>query len=109
MPKCPISGEKVKKEAVKELKVVDATKTSSFMTASSKVSQSVSEVIQLERFSSFSRLIRVTALVLKFIRKVKRSMETQPDLNMREITAAEHLWYKEMQMKLNEKEKSSTV
>ena len=93
VPYCPITGEKVTTEAVKELKVVDATKTSSFMTASSKVShdQSVSEVIELERFSSFSRLIRVTALVLKFIRKVKRSIETQPDLNMREITAAEHL------------------
>ena len=51
----------------------------------------------------------MTALVLKFIRKVKRSMETQPDLNMQEIIAAEHLWYKEMQMKLDEKVKSSTV
>ena len=51
----------------------------------------------------------MTALVLKFIRKVKRSMETQPDLNMQEIIAAEHMWYKEMQMKLDEKEKSSTV
>ena len=67
------------------------------------------EVIQPERLSSFNRLIRVTALVLKFIRKVKRSMETQPDLNMQEIIAAEHVWYKKMQMKLDEKEKSSTV
>ena len=79
------------------------------MTLSSKVSQSVSEVIQPERFSSFSRLIRVTAFVLKFIRKVKRSMETQPDLIMQEIIAAEQMWYKEMQMKLGKKEKSSTV
>ena len=109
VPNCPITGEKVTSEAEKELKVGDATKTSSFMTASSKVSQSVSEVIQPETFSSFSRLIRVTALVLKFIHKVKRSMETQLDLNMQERIAAEHLWYKEMQMKLDEKEKSSTV
>ena len=87
----------------------DATKTPSFMTASSKVSQSVSEVIQPERFSSFRRLNRVIALVLKFIRKLKRSMENQPDLKMQEIIAAEHLWYKEMQMKLDEKEKSRTV
>ena len=108
VPNCPITGEKVTSEAEKELKVGDATKTSSFMTASSKVSQSVSEVIQPETFSSFSRLIRVTALVLKFIRKVKRSMETQPDLNMPEIIAAEHMWYKEMQKKLDE-ERSSTV
>ena len=28
---------------------------------------------------------------------------------MQEIIAAEHLWYEEMQMKLDEKEKSSTV
>ena len=109
VPNCPITEEKVTSEAGKELKVGDATNASSFMTASSKVSQSVSEVIQPERFSSFSRLIRMTALVLKFIRKVKRSMETQPDLNMQEIIAAEHLWYKEMQMKLDEKEKSSIV
>ena len=109
VPNCPITEEKVTSEAGKELKVGDATKTSSFMTASSKVSQSVSEVIQSERFSSFSRLIRVTALVLKFICKVKRSMETQPDLNMQEVIAAEHLWYKEMQMKLDKKEKSSIV
>ena len=110
VPNCPITEEKVTSEAGKESKVGDTTKTSSFMTVSSKVSQSVSEVIQPERFSSFSRLIRVTGLVLKFIRKVKRSMETQPEhLNMREIIAAEHLWYKEMQMKLDEKEKSSTV
>ena len=51
----------------------------------------------------------MTALVLRFIRKVKGSMGAQPDLNMQEIMAAEHMWYKEMQMKLDEKEKSSTV
>ena len=102
---CPITGETVINEAVEELKVGDATKTSSFMTASSKVSQSVSEVIEPEIFSSFGRLIRVTALVLKFIREVKGSMETQPELNMQEIIAAEHLWYKEMQLKLDENEK----
>ena len=85
MPNCPITEEKVTSEAGKELKVGDATNTSSFMTASSKVSQ----IIQPERFSSLNRLIRVTALVLKFIRKVKRGMETQPDLNMQEIIAAE--------------------
>ena len=109
MPDCPITGEKVTSEAEKELNIGDVTKTSSFMTASSKVSQSVLEVIQPERFSTFSSLITVTALILKFICKVKRSMETQPDLNMQEIIAAEHLWYKEIQMKLDEKEKSSTV
>ena len=109
MPDCPITGEKVTSEAEKQLNIGDVTKTSSFMTASSKVSQSVLEVIQPERFSTFSSLIRVTALILKFICKVKRSMETQPDLNMQEIIAAEHLWYKEIQMKLDEKEKSSTV
>ena len=38
VPNCPITGEKVTNEAVKELKVVDATKNSTFMTASSKVS-----------------------------------------------------------------------
>lgn len=38
VPNCAITGEKVTNEAVKELKVVDATKNSTFMTASSKVS-----------------------------------------------------------------------
>ena len=38
VPNCPITEEKVTSEAEKELKVGDASKTSSFMTASSKVS-----------------------------------------------------------------------
>ena len=79
------------------------------MTVSVQVSQSISEAIKPDRFSSLSKLVRVTALVLKFIKRIKRGPETHPEISAEEVNAAKILWYKEVQTKLEENEKSSSI
>ena len=55
------------------------------LATSVEVAQNISEVIQLDRFSSLDGLIRVTALVLKFIKRTKkRSMEIRPELSLQQ-------------------------
>ena len=78
------------------------------MTVSVQSSQSISEVIQPERFSSLSKLLRVTALVLKFLKRLRKKTETQ-DISMEDMNEAKQLWYKEVQTKLEEREKSSST
>ena len=78
------------------------------MTVSVQCFQNISEVICPERFSSLSKLVRVTALVLKFIQRLKRKIETT-DISMVNQNIATNLWYKDVQAKLEEKEKSSST
>ena len=55
------------------------------LATSVQVAQNISEVIQLDRFSSLERLIRVTALVFKFIKRTKRrGMGIRPELSMQQ-------------------------
>ena len=105
LPNCPISESTVSDGATKELR----KEISSVVTASVQVSQNISEVIQPDKFSSLNKLIRVTALVLKFIKRIKRSTETHPDISAQEMNASKTLWLKEVQTKFEEKEKSSSI
>ena len=105
LPNCPISESTVSDGATKELR----KEISSVVTVSVQVFQSISEVIQPDKFSSLNKLIRVTALVLKFIKRIKRSTETHPDISAQEMNASKTLWLKEVQTKFEEKEKSSSI
>ncbi|XP_068742366.1 uncharacterized protein [Montipora capricornis] len=78
------------------------------MTVSVQCFQNILEVICPERFISLSKLVRVTALVLKFIQKLKRKIEIT-DISMEDQNIATNLWYKDVQAKLEEKEKSSST
>ncbi|KAL9975369.1 hypothetical protein ACROYT_G012524 [Oculina patagonica] len=108
LPNCPASGTAVPEEALSELKKESSSEISRVMTVSVQSSQSISEVIQPERFSSLSKLLRVTALVLKFLQRLRKKTETH-DISMEDMNAAKHLWYKEVQTKLEEREKSSST
>ena len=52
--------------------------------------------IDLKRFSSYLRLIRVTAYVRKFIRKIRGTKEGV-ELEAKELNEAENLWVKTIQ------------
>ncbi|XP_077992825.1 uncharacterized protein LOC144446858 [Glandiceps talaboti] len=57
--------------------------------------------IDCNRFSIWSRLIRTTAWVLRFIKLIKaknQATKLQPNLNITEIQVAEKLWIKQIQM-----------
>lgn len=108
VPKCPISGNTVPEEVATELKKESAPEISSVMSVSAQCSQDISEVVQLERFSSLRKLVRVTALVLKFIQRIKKKTET-PDINMEDMNVAKNLWYKEVQTNLEEREESDST
>ena len=77
------------------------------MTVSVQRSQNISEFIQPERLSSLSKLVRVTVLVLKFIQRIKKT-ETH-DISMEDMNVAKNLWYKEVQTKLEEREKPGST
>jgi len=89
------------------LKKESASEISRVMIVSVQRSQNISEFIQPERLSSLSKLVRVTVLVLKFIQRIKKT-ETH-DISMEDMNVAKNLWYKEVQTKLEEREKPGST
>ena len=60
-------------------------------------------VIDVKRFSTWKKLLRVTAYVLRFIKNCRKSSkETSDHLTCAEIEAAEQKWIKEMQRDVKE-------
>ena len=57
---------------------------------------SVNTVIPCERFSSYTKLIRITALVLKFI-KILRNKQIEKNISKTDFNEAESLWHREVQ------------
>jgi len=108
LPNCQAGGTAVPEEALRELKKESSSEISRVMTVSVQSSQSISEVIQPERFNSLSKLLRVTALAQKFLQRLRKKTETH-DISMEDMNEAKHLWYKEVQTKLEEREKSSST
>ena len=91
LPDNPISEGTVPEEITKELR--RKPEISNVMTVSVQCFQSISEVICPERFSSVSKLVRVTTLVLKFIQRLKRKIETT-DVSMKDHNIATNIGYK---------------
>ena len=106
LPDNPIGESTVLEEVTKELR--RKPEISNVMTVSVQCFQNISEVICPERFSSLSKLVRVTALVLKFIQRLKRKIETT-EISMKDQNIVTNLCYKDVQAKLEEKEKSSST
>lgn len=109
LPNNPVSRNTVQEEANKELSKGNSSEISSLLNLTVQAPHCISEAIQPDKFSSISKLIRVTALVLKFIKRVRRSPGTCPDIAMDEVNAAKILWYKHLQTKLEEREKCSST
>ena len=101
----------VPREAAEELKQANLREGSSVLAVTVQAPQSanISEVVQPDRFSSISKLIRVTALVLKFINAIRRNPGGHSEITAEEMDTARILWYKDSQTKFEEKEKSSST
>jgi len=71
-------------------------------------SRSIGNVICCENYSSLSRLLRITAYVLRFVDKLKSKVkrpnmtDMATQLTAAEISKAEHLWIIEIQKSLLE-------
>ena len=62
----------------------------------------VTEVMQASKYSSFNRLLRVTAYILRFINNLKliinrHSVLVPTDLQAEELTQAEQVWIRSVQ------------
>ena len=91
-------------ECSEELKV-DRKETHNLVVAQLK--PSIGDLIQVDRFSSFRKLVRVTAYVIRAVRKFKSktaNLHIGP-LSVDELTIAERYWIKDSQKNL-EQEKS---
>ncbi|KAL9961132.1 hypothetical protein ACROYT_G030023 [Oculina patagonica] len=97
------------KDALQEVVKNPVSVTHSLVTTESKDhSVNLSQVIDIERYSSVTRLLRVTAYVLRFIRNAKKSVSnretpkspeqsSRKELNAQELNQAEMLWIKTVQ------------
>ncbi|KAL9954863.1 hypothetical protein ACROYT_G042448 [Oculina patagonica] len=84
------------KEALQEVVKNPISVTHSLVTTESEDhSVNLSQVIDIERYSSVTRLLRVTAYILRFICNAKKSIPR--DLNAQELNQAEMLWVKTVQ------------
>ena len=81
--------------ALKEIVQNPATTTHVLITSSQVQHIGVHQVIDANRYSSWKKLLRITAYVLRFVRrtKVERSLE----LDSEEVRYAEELWIKSIQ------------
>ena len=98
-PSEQVNEEQILQEAVKN--VPDVTH-SLITTACDKFNPKVDQIIDIGRFSDRTKLIRVTAFVIKFINKLKnRTLENRKeemeDLTTTELKDAENLWIHSVQ------------
>ena len=91
-------GEAVLQEAVKNQPSVTHSLVN---TSTVPLEKKIDQVIEINRFSNLTKLLRVTALVLTFIRNVKnrvRSVKGQrKDIKALDLNEAEELWIKALQ------------
>ena len=62
--------------------------------------QNLNAIISCEKFSSFDKLIRITALVLRFVNRLKRKVSTEDSqelISSQDISEAKTYWHKEAQ------------
>ena len=67
----------------------------------------LNNVVDCRAFSCFKRLVRVTALVFKFIRLMKakrKGVDEKPEITSADLEGAELCWIKEVQKSLKDKE-----
>ena len=95
----------VPEECLGEMKHKDLT-CSLVAAGTTKPSESLSQVICPERYSSSSRLFRVTALVFRFIARLRKpshsSDPTNPEVSTEEINQARSRWIRNMQARMTE-------
>ena len=65
-----------------------------------ETSYQIQNVINLRRFSSFQRLVTVTSMVLRFIRRCKKIHFKNQSAEKSDVEAAELFWFKQIQFDL---------
>ena len=88
-------------------------KKETFLSIQTKIQTGISNVIDIGRFNSLNRLLRVTALVVRFVRNIRakrvaRYLDEEP-LSAEEIDAAEKLWILDVQDSLRTRPEFSKV
>ena len=66
----------------------------------SEVEDDIEQIIDIKKFNKVSRLLRVTAYVLRFISILKKSDAEKGELSTDEIVSAERIWIKRVQSKI---------
>ena len=92
----------VPEECRKEMRIADQRKlenNSQVSLLAVEGKSMVAKIINCDNFSSFRRLLRVTARVLKFIKIIKGKCKSK-DLRADDIKEAKLLWLKEIQSSL---------
>ena len=88
-------------------------KKETVLSIQTKIQTGISNVIDIGRFNSLNRLLRVTALVVRFVRNIRakrvaRYLDEEP-LSAEEIDAAEKLWILDVQDSLRTRPEFSKV
>ena len=95
----------IPEECLSEMKRKDLT-CSLVAAGTTKPSESISQVICPEHYSSSSRLFRVTALVFRFTARLQKSSHssdpTNPEVSTEEINQARLRWIRDMQTHMTE-------
>ncbi|CAB4019969.1 Hypothetical predicted protein [Paramuricea clavata] len=97
--------QEIPEECTKEMRIADQKKlgnnvqNSLLVVEGEKTEKSIATIINCNNFSSFRRLIRVTARVLKFTKILKRKCKSK-ELTTDDVKEAELLWIKEIQTSL---------
>ena len=96
-PKCTFLGESDE--------VLNEKKKSSIVLSTVESSQgNLEQVIDISRFNSFTRLVRVTAMVQRFIkncRKKGNANKVHGAITSEEMQTAEYLWIRNVQLQFN--------
>ncbi|XP_065062391.1 uncharacterized protein LOC135689168 [Rhopilema esculentum] len=84
-----------------ELKASDPSKTT-VLSTSAEITHNLPEIIHIERYSSYNKVLRITAYVLRFIYNIRnRDDRKTEELSAKEMETAENILIQSAQMTIN--------
>ncbi len=89
-------------DCVKEMKAQNQRNLETTLLIDAAREAKISELISCERFSSYEKLLRVTAFVLRFINNCRSKTKNREELTATEILEAETYWIKDLQTSITE-------
>jgi len=106
------NNEQLPLECLEEMKAGDKEKwkveTSSSLLVTAEAT-GIAKIMKCEDYSELQQLLRVTGLVLKFVKimksRLQKNVQAQEELTSQDIAAAETLWIKEIQRSLSKNPK----
>ena len=108
------NDEQLPRECLDEMKVGDKEKwkaetSSSLLVSADQGTVGIATILKCEDYSDLQRLLRVTALILKFVKimkaKLQKDVHTPEELTSQDVAEAETLWIKEVQSSLSKNPK----